>query len=56
MIHQISDLCFWNYEHMPDANYLILDAALRMWCEDNISGEYYPMSYVMEASLKVELE
>lgn len=41
---------------MPDANYLILDAGLRGWCEDNISGEYYPMAYIMESALKVCLE
>ena len=56
MIHQISDLCFWNNEHMPDASYSILEPALRMWCEDQISGDYYPMAYIIESALTVDSE
>lgn len=54
MIRQISDMCFWNNEHMPDANYLILDPALRMWCEDCITSDFYPV-YAMETALKVDI-
>lgn len=56
MINQISDMSFWNYSHTPNASYTILDPALRMWCEDQIAGDYYPMAYIIESALTVDSE